>query len=302
MAEEKTVQLLWSCAQQLTTQTHAERLLKSHYINTCRKFARHNVQLPEDCVGAARMCARCGNQWRDGNYQLQLRPQRLAATAKRRRQIAQLDALKAKGQPKGGGGRLSTGARKRAKWLKKRMASSVAVNCEVCAHKTILPLEKHKKRAKTETMETTAEITAAAATPATDKRKKQQQSKQNKDVNAGLKPQQQQQQKAAPAAASKTPKTNAAKTPATTKTNATKTPATTKTNATKTPAPTTKTQQKQKQKSKAAQSTPTHAAAAKIQSKTQKQNALLQLAAQLKAHASKNAGKTPQNRLQAFLK
>lgn len=92
--------------------------------NTSRKLAKHNVQLPEDCVGPGRMCVRCGNQWSDGNYQLQLQPQRLANNAKRRRLIAQLDAIKAKQQPKGSGG-LSTGGRKRAKWLKKRMLSSV---------------------------------------------------------------------------------------------------------------------------------------------------------------------------------
>ncbi|KAL7735408.1 hypothetical protein ACLKA6_019528 [Drosophila palustris] len=144
MAEEKSINLLWSCAKELSTETHTERLLKSYYTNTCRKMARHNVQLPEDCVGTARMCGRCGNQWTDGNYDLQLRPQRLANNAKRRRLIAQLETDKAKRQR----GTLSTGARKRAKWLKKRMASNIAVDCSLCGHNTMLPLEKPKNRSK----------------------------------------------------------------------------------------------------------------------------------------------------------
>lgn len=89
--------------------------------NTSRKLARHNVQLPEENIGPARMCARCGNQWSDGQYKLHLQPQRLASNAKRRRLIAQLEAAKAKQQH----GCLSTGARKRAKWLKKCMASNM---------------------------------------------------------------------------------------------------------------------------------------------------------------------------------
>ncbi|EDW02217.1 uncharacterized protein LOC6560919 [Drosophila grimshawi] len=283
MSEEKTVNLLWNCAKELTTQTHAERLLKSYYINTCRKVARHNVQLPEEIVGPARMCARCGNQWCDGNYRLQLRPQRLANNAKRRRQIAQLDAANAKREERG---TLSRGARKRAKWLKKRMVSNMALNCEFCGHKTMLPLEKPKIRAKNDSTQKTmaaahtTTITIAKAAPATSKRKKK---NKNKDINAGLKLQQQEQQsKKAPTAPTK----NTATTTKTSQTQSNK---------------------QKKQKSKAATPTPAASSKAtasskKMQSKTQKQNALLQLAAQLKTHASKNASKTAQNRLQAFLK
>ncbi|XP_064544159.1 uncharacterized protein LOC135432398 [Drosophila montana] len=285
MEEQNRVNLLWNCAKELSTQTHAERLLKSYYINISRKLARHNVQLPEDSVGPARMCARCGNQWCDGNYELHLRPQRLANNAKRRRLIAQLDAVKAKQQR----GMLSTGARKRANWLKKRMASHVAVDCGFCGHKTMLPLEKPKKRAKSETVETmatasattTTTTTTTVAAPAMGKRKKKQ---RNKDVNAGLKipmptAQAQQKQKAP-----KAPTTTTAAKKATTATT------------------TTTTGQSNKQKKSKAAPTPAASNPQKMQSKTQKQNALLQLAAQLKTHASQNANKTQQNRLQALLK
>lgn len=289
--------------------------------NTSRKLAKHNVQLPEDCVGPGRMCARCGNQWSDGNYQLHLKPQRLANNAKRRRLIAQLDVIKAK-QPKGSG-RLSTAARKRAKWIKKRMCSGVvsagnslslslslllnaslfpqAVDCAVCKHKTLLPLEKPKKRSKSDVTSETIPTTTTTVTPETAKKKMKKKKKQapnnnNKDINAGLKlakPQKQQQTTPTAAAAAPT------KTPS-------KAAATTKTTATTTAAATAAKSNKQKKKSKTAQSkatpTPTPTPAAKVQSKTQKQNALLQLAAQLKLHASKNASKTQQNRLQAFLK
>ncbi|KAM8714234.1 hypothetical protein ACLKA7_014381 [Drosophila subpalustris] len=280
MAEEKSINLLWSCAKELSTETHTERLLKSYYTNTCRKMARHNVQLPEDCVGTARMCGRCGNQWTDGNYDLQLRPQRLANNAKRRRLIAQLETDKAKRQR----GTLSTGARKRAKWLKKRMASNIAVDCSLCGHNTMLPLEKPKNRSKRASAETIATITTTTTTPVpvANKQKKQKNNK-NKDINAGLK-----------LTAQKQPQLQQQKTPTIQKTA----PTTTKTTAGQS--------NKQKKKSKAAQSTskstPAASNAPKMQSKTQKQNVLLQLAAQLKSHATNNASKTPQNRLQALLK
>ncbi|KAL7735409.1 hypothetical protein ACLKA6_019528 [Drosophila palustris] len=281
MAEEKSINLLWSCAKELSTETHTERLLKSYYTNTCRKMARHNVQLPEDCVGTARMCGRCGNQWTDGNYDLQLRPQRLANNAKRRRLIAQLETDKAKRQR----GTLSTGARKRAKWLKKRMASNIAVDCSLCGHNTMLPLEKPKNRSKMASAETiatnTTTTTITTPVPVANKQKKRKNNK-NKDINAGLK-----------LTAQKQPQLQQQKTPTTQKAAPTTTTTAGQSN-------------KQKKKSKAAQSTskstPAASNAPKMQSKTQKQNVLLQLAAQLKSHASKNASKTPQNRLQALLK
>ncbi|XP_034479121.1 uncharacterized protein LOC117785288 [Drosophila innubila] len=276
MAEEKSINLLWNCAKELSTHTHTERLLKSYYTNTCRKLARHNVQLPEDCVGTARMCGRCGNQWTDGNYQLQLKPQRLANNAKRRRLIARLDMDKAKRQR----GTLSTGARKRAKWLKKRMASNIAVDCSLCGHSTMLPLEKPKKRSETIATTSRTETITTTTLPVASKQKKKKNNK-NKDINAGLKPttqkQQQQQHQQKPPTAQKAAAT------------------TTTTTAVRQSS-------KQKKKSKAAQSTPAASNAPKMQSKTQKQNVLLQLAAQLKSHASKNASKTPQSRLQALLK
>ncbi|XP_016957896.1 uncharacterized protein LOC108029914 [Drosophila biarmipes] len=275
MTDQKTVDLLWNCASKLTDQTHTERLLKSYYITTCRKLARHNVQLPEDSFGPARMCSRCGNQWTDGRYQLHLEPQRLRQSAKNRRLIAQLEAVKAKPTK----GEMNSGSRKRAKWLKKRMASQMAVDCEVCRHKTMLPLEKSRKRAKliatAETMATTTQPAAVVQNKKKAKKKKSQ--APNKDINAGLKiPKQQkpQQQLQQPAPSKKTsqPVGTAAQNPS---------------------------QTSKKKKKKPAQPAP---AAAKTQSKTQKQNALLQLAAQLKSNAFKDASKSQQNRLQAFLK
>nr|XP_016940476.1 histone H1.0-A [Drosophila suzukii] len=276
MSDQKTVDLLWNCASKLSDQTHTERLLKSYYITTCRKLARHNVQLPEDSFGPARMCSRCGNQWTDGRYQLHLEPQRLRQSARNRRLIAQLEAVKAKPTK----GEMSSGARKRAKWLKKRMASQMAVDCEVCRHKTMLPLEKTRKRAKLiateETMATTTQPAAEGKNKKKAKRKKSQ--APNKDINAGLKipqPQktlQQPPKQPAPSKKASQPVGMASQNPS---------------------------QTAKKKKKKPAQPAP---AAAKTQSKTQKQNALLQLAAQLKSNAFKDASKSQQNRLQAFLK
>ncbi|KAH8321544.1 hypothetical protein KR074_007996 [Drosophila pseudoananassae] len=266
MADQKTVDLLWNCAKSLTSETHAERLLKSHYINTCRKLARHNVQLPEDSFGPARMCSRCGNQWSDGRYELHLESQKLRQNAKNRRLIARLDAVKAKMQR----GEMSSAARKRAKWLKKRMASHMAVDCEVCRHKTMLPLEKGRKRAKLQDKEESIVVAQPAATGPTKKKAKTK--AQNKDINAGLKIPQTEPKQQQPTPAKKAPQTvqHPSQTP----------------------------KKKNQKKNKATQPAP----APKTQSKTQKQNALLQLAAQLKSNAFKNASKSQENRLQAFLK
>ncbi|EDV36901.1 uncharacterized protein Dana_GF11707 [Drosophila ananassae] len=267
MTDQRTVDLLWNCSKSLTSETHTERLLKSYYINTCRKLARHNVQLPEDSFGPARMCSRCGNQWSDGRYDLHLESQKLRQTAKNRRLIARLDAVKAKLQR----GELSIGARKRAKWLKKRMASHMAVDCDVCRHKTMLPLEKGRKRAKLQDKEESVVIVQPAT--AGPPKKKAKAKAQNKDINAGLKiPQAQQQKKPQPTPAKKAPQT------------------------VQPPSQTPK--KKNQKKNKPTQPAP----APKTQSKTQKQNALLQLAAQLKSNAFKNASKSQENRLQAFLK
>ncbi|BFG03359.1 uncharacterized protein DMAD_02638 [Drosophila madeirensis] len=270
MAEQKTVDFLWNCANKLSAQSHAEKLVKSHYITTCRKFARHNVQLPEDSFGAARLCARCGSPWTDGTYRLQLQPQRLADTAKRKRLIARLETAKAS-QVKG---MLSTAARNRAKWLRKHMASNIAVGCAVCQHKTMLPLEKRKgkkrARANAETIEDPT-ATALGMDAATNQQKGNKKKVRNKEMKA-LNPKISQQEKAkaptTPARPSKSIQSTAAKR--------------------QTP------KQKKKTKTKAAQSAPG--------SKTQKQNALLHLAAQLKSNAFKDASKSQQNRLQAFLK
>ncbi|EDW35024.1 GL20102 [Drosophila persimilis] len=275
MAEQKTVDFVWNCAHKLEAQSHVERLLKSHYITTCRKFARHNVQLPEDSFGAARICARCGNQWTDGNYQLHLQPQRLADTAKRKRLVAKLEMAKASQQK----GLLSTGARNRAKWLRKHMASNIVVDCAVCQHKTMLSLEKRKGRkrdkANDETIASTTP-TSLEETAATNQQKGNNKRVLNKDIKAGPKIPQQEKAKAPTTPARLTKSTH---------------PAAAKH---KTP--------KQKNKTKAAQSAPFSGNGTKTQSKTQKQNALLQLAAQLKSHAFKDASKSQQNRLQAFLK
>ncbi|KAH8237103.1 hypothetical protein KR038_004241, partial [Drosophila bunnanda] len=262
--------LLWNCAAQLNVQSHTTRLLKSYYITTCRKLARHNVQLPEDSFGSARMCPRCGNQWADGRYQLHLQPQRLKQSAKNRRLVAQLETVQAK-QLKG---EMSSGARKRAKWLKKRMASQMAVDCAVCQHKTMLPLEKGRKRAKLKAKEETMATTQPTATTTT-KNKKNTKKAQNKDINAGLKIPHQQQ---------KTPQKQPSKKPSQPAGGASQNPS----------------QTLGRKKKKAAK--PSAPTVQKTQSKTKKQNALLQLAAQLKSHAFKDASKSQENRLQAFLK
>jgi len=144
----------------------------------------------------------------------------------------------------------------------------------------MLPLEKTRKRAKLiateETMATSTQPAAEGQNKKKAKRKKSQ--APNKDINAGLKipqPQktlQQPPKQPAPSKKASQPVGMASQNPS---------------------------QTAKKKKKKPAQPAP---AAAKTQSKTQKQNALLQLAAQLKSNAFKDASKSQQNRLQAFLK
>lgn len=276
MSDQKTVNLLWNCASKLTDQTHTERILKSYYITTCRKLARHNVQLPEESFGPARMCSRCGNQWTGGRYQLHLQPQELMQSAKNRRLITKLEAVKGKMAK----GEMNSGARKRAKWLKKRMASNMAVDCDVCHHKTMLALEKSRKRAKVKATEETMVVTQPAPAGQNKKKVKTKKSQApNKDINAGLKMQQKAPQRQQQPSKSPAPSKNASQPVGI---------------ASQNPSQTSK-----KKKKKPAQPAPT---APKTQSKTQKQNVLLQIAAQLKSNAFKDASKTQQNRLQAFLK
>ncbi|KAH8277594.1 hypothetical protein KR018_001924 [Drosophila ironensis] len=265
MAEQGTVDLLWNCASKLTAASHAERLLKSHYLTTCRRLARHSVQLPEEGFGPARMCARCGTQWTDARYRLLLEPQAVRASAKHRRLVARLEAAKA---GKLARGELSAGARKRAKWLKKRTASHVTVDCEVCRHKTMLTLEKGQRRSakpKATVEEDAMEVAQQAATGPNKKKAKKK--SQKKDANAGLKIPQQQ-----------------------------------ATGSRKGPQPVQKPSQAPKKKNQKKTKPAPPALAQKTQSKTQKQNALLHLASQLKSHAFKDASKSQANRLQAFLK
>ncbi|XP_043640753.1 uncharacterized protein LOC122611614 [Drosophila teissieri] len=271
MGDQKTVDLLWNCASKLTDQAHTVRILKSYYITTCKKLARHNVQLPDDSFGSARMCSRCGNQWTDGRYQLHLQPQELKQSAKNRRLIARLEAVNSKLAK----GEMTSGARKRGKWLKKRMASKMAVDCDVCHHKTMLDLEKGRKRAKVKDTERTMAATQLAPAVQNDKKAKRKKSQApNKDINAGLKirlqqkaPQQQPPKSSAPSKKASQPVGIVAQNPS-------------------------QTSNKKKKKP----------AAPKTQSKTQKQNVLLQLAAQLKSNAFKDASKSQHNRLQEFLK
>ncbi|XP_068146385.1 uncharacterized protein [Drosophila tropicalis] len=256
MAEKQTLDFLWKCSLSLSSETQTERMLKSYYITTCRKLAKRNVQLPTNTFGWGQMCARCGNQWNDGNYDLRLKPSSISETPKRLRQVAKLDEVQQKGQD---AQTLSRGAKKRAKWLKKRMPSNMIVDCSLCRHKTMLPLEKHKRKRQQTEVEVEQKIIESKDVPAVNNSKKKKKGKKNSTIHPS------------PTVAAAT----------TTKTAITKATATTK---------------KQKGKTKATLPPPPPP------SKTQKKNALLQLAAQLKAHASKDTGKTPQNRLQAFLK
>ncbi|XP_036331865.1 uncharacterized protein LOC118743358 [Rhagoletis pomonella] len=311
MDKENLVKHYWDCASALEPETHTHKLLKSYYMTICRKLAKSSISMPKEKFSRNMMCRHCSSKWNESDFQMKLKPQQIAHSTKARKQIEKLyDAKKSTENRRA----LTRKQRKRAKWLSKRVLNSVEIQCELCKHKTKLPMQKPSRKERdskmTEVTELDEILVPETVTPAPVKNKKKK--KKNKDKTAGLKLDKVQVNAAKISAPNKDvaptkPHTNAASittdTPKGAAANAkpqSNNKSANKADATKKQAkPTAKLSQPLKAKKKNAKA----AAAPNIQSKTQQKNSLLQLAAMLKAQTANKSGEnSAHRRLESLLK
>nr|XP_014098944.2 uncharacterized protein LOC106623845 [Bactrocera oleae] len=234
-----------------------------------------------------------------------LKPQQIAYSTKAKKQIEKLHEAKTSIEKRRA---LTRKQRKRAKWLQKRVLSSVVIECELCKHKTSIEMQKPSKTGRdsenTETadLEETATPESITPTPVDAKKKK----KKNKDKTAGLKLDKSKNltktnnkiqaktsviKQNVPAATIKPLPSNKV----VTKVNPSNKVTTKSTTNLSQPL---KTKKRKQKKAKT-----TNIATKLLQSKTQQQNSLLQLAALLKSQtATKSAANATQKRLESLLK
>uniref|UniRef100_A0A1B0AXF9 Uncharacterized protein n=1 Tax=Glossina palpalis gambiensis TaxID=67801 RepID=A0A1B0AXF9_9MUSC len=307
MSVENTVKLLWDCAAALEPKTHAHKLLKSYYINNCRTIANTKLQMPKEKFGTSQMCSHCGCFWHESEFKLKPHSQQVPVTAKALKLIAKLEETNQEHYKN-----VLTGKqRRRAKWLKKRITNYMKVKCELCQHKTLIKMEKPQKKKR---LNKNANLPIEEEETVSDVHLKSIKKKKNKaNKNAGLnKPKQHfDQEKHLPV---KTPTALIPSKPsveATKQINKTKfvskqpTVKSKSNNAriTQSQSPATKVNSSKKHKSKQSSKISTPPVA--VQSKTQRKNSLLQLAALLKQQTTSNrteTAKSTQQRLEALLK
>ncbi|KAI9577608.1 uncharacterized protein LOC119641379 [Glossina fuscipes] len=307
MSVENTVKLLWDCAAALEPKTHAHKLLKSDYINNCRTIANTKLQMPKEKFGTSQMCSHCGCFWHESEFKLKPHSQQVPVRAKALKLIAKLEETNQEHYKN-----VLTGKqRRRAKWLKKRITNYMKVKCELCQHKTLIKMEKPQKKKR---LNKNANLPIEEEETVSDVHLKSIKKKKNKaNKNAGLnKPKQHfDQEKHLPV---KTPTVLIPSKPsveATKQINKTKfvskqpTVKSKSNNAriTQSQSPATKVNSSKKHKSKQSSKISTPPVA--VQSKTQRKNSLLQLAALLKQQTTSNrteTAKSTQQRLEALLK
>ncbi|XP_005179021.1 uncharacterized protein LOC101893795 [Musca domestica] len=297
---ESKASLFWNCSTALKPETHVHKLLKSYYMNMCRKLVRNTIQIPKEKFASTQMCSHCGLFWSESEFRMKLKSQHVTVKGKTKRLIEKLQKSKEPDQKD-----LLTGKqRKRAKWLQKRATQHIEIKCDQCQHKSIVKLDKPKKKAKK--VDDVADVQQEAiALDENGPKSKPKKKKKNKDKVAGLKiPLDKQQEKPL-----QQQNTNKPKTPQKEKPPTMTSPC---------PAPTAQTPKvaqqltqtnKTKKKKKPSNATTTPKASnnnsnkvQKVVSKTQQQNSLLQLAALLKNNSSNSGKNSTQNRLEALLK
>lgn len=257
----------------------------------CRKLVRNTIQIPKEKFASTQMCSHCGLFWSESEFRMKLKSQHVTVKGKTKRLIEKLQKSKEPDQKD-----LLTGKqRKRAKWLQKRATQHIEIKCDQCQHKSIVKLDKPKKKAKkvddvADAQEEVIVIEGNGTKPKAKKKKK------NKDKVAGLKiPLDKKQDKPL-----QQQNANKQKTPQKEKPPTAQTPKVTQ-QLTQT--------NKTKKKKKPSNATTTPKASnnnnnkvQKVVSKTQQQNSLLQLAALLKNNSSNSGKNSTQNRLEALLK
>ncbi|KAL9917574.1 uncharacterized protein ACN427_000304 isoform 1-T5 [Glossina fuscipes fuscipes] len=307
MSVENTVKLLWDCAAALEPKTHAHKLLKSDYINNCRTIANTKLQMPKEKFGTSQMCSHCGCFWHESEFKLKPHSQQVPVRAKALKLIAKLEETNQEHYKN-----VLTGKqRRRAKWLKKRITNYMKVKCELCQHKTLIKMEKPQKKKrlnKNANLPIEEEETVSNVHLKSIKKKK---NKANKNTGLNKPKQHFDQEKHLPV---KTPTVLIPSKPsveATKQINKTKfvskqpTVKSKSNNAriTQSQSPATKVNSSKKHKSKQSSKISTPPVA--VQSKTQRKNSLLQLAALLKQQTTSNrteTAKSTQQRLEALLK
>ncbi|XP_055852479.1 translation initiation factor IF-2 [Episyrphus balteatus] len=163
---EQIVKLLWNQANVLQQKNHTVQLLRSFYLTTCKKIAKHDVRLPAEKFAPSVMCPKCSSIWSESKFSLSLKPLRIHSK-KAEKLVDKLN----KDQKS-----LSKKQKKRAKWLKKKICNTVEIKCEFCQTKTKQTLIRTKVKLKIEEKEPKIEI------PIKKKKKKK-----SKDKSAGLK-------------------------------------------------------------------------------------------------------------------
>ncbi|XP_073847592.1 uncharacterized protein [Musca autumnalis] len=304
-ARENRASLLWNCSTALKPETHTHKLLKSYYMNMCRRYVKNTIQIPKEKFATTQMCSHCGLFWSESEFRMKLKSQHVTVKGKTKRLIEKLGKSKEPGQKA-----LLTGKqRKRAKWLQKRATQHIEIKCDQCQHKSIVKLDKPKNKRKPLANVEEATNQEEAVVIENEQKPKTKKKKKNKDKLAGLKvpldnskPKEEKQQNA----------TNKQKTPQkqTATTTAKTCPTATTAQTPKiTPQLAQSSKTKKKKKSSNASTTTTSPAAnnsnnkvQKVVSKTQQQNSLLQLAALLKKNSSNSGKSSTQNRLESLLK
>ncbi|XP_075164947.1 uncharacterized protein LOC142237496 [Haematobia irritans] len=284
---ENKASLFWNCSMALQPEAHTHKLLKSYYMNMCRKYIRNAVQIPKEKFAATRMCSHCGSFWSESDFKLKLKSQHITMKGKTKRLIEKLNTTKEPGQR----GSLSGKQRKRAKWLQKRATQYMEIKCDLCQHISKIKMEKPKNKPKKVVDAEDADVLMVEQEESlraeNDTKSKVKKKKKNKNKLAGLKlPLEMQQDK----------KPENAKTPQKPQQTSSSVVATPKT-------PTLKTQpSKSKKKNISGNTTNPSNNANKVVSKTQQQNSLLQLAALLKKNSTSNEKTSAQKRLESLLK
>uniref|UniRef100_A0A1A9VL16 Uncharacterized protein n=1 Tax=Glossina austeni TaxID=7395 RepID=A0A1A9VL16_GLOAU len=305
MSVENTVKLLWNCAAALEPKTHAHKLLKSYYINNCRSIANTKLQMPKEKFGTSQMCSHCGCFWHESEFKLKPQSQQVPVRTKALKLIAKLEETNQEHSQNVLRGK----QRRRAKWLKKRITNYMKVKCELCHHTTLIKMEKpqtKKRLNKNANLPMEEEETVSDVHLKSIKKKK---NKANKNAGLNIPKQHCEQEKQQSVKAQTVLIKSKPSVAATKQINETKfvskqptvKPKSNNTRITQSPATKANSNKKHKSKQSSKISTPPVA----VQSKTQRKNSLLQLAALLKQQTTSDGtetAKSTQKRLEALLK
>ncbi|KAM7342236.1 uncharacterized protein ACRADG_009712 [Cochliomyia hominivorax] len=140
MSIENKLKLLWNNANILNSNYQTQRLLKSYYINMCRRLTK-DIQIAKEKFVPSQMCPYCGCFWNDVQFGLKLVTKRLQNSSKNKKLI---DGLKQNDY--GTEKRLTKRQKNRAKWLQKKVSNHLEIKCFQCKHKSLLKMENQKQQ------------------------------------------------------------------------------------------------------------------------------------------------------------